>query len=198
MDNKTSEKLDKFTKIVMDDAEKMRDEFLAGMDEEKAAVLKRKETEFLEEAYKKIQDSVNQSRRKDREMVLQAETEARHELLLLRERIIREVFTEVNDRLRAFRKTEQYREWLIRKTKKALAEAGSGDCVIWAAPEDVDFIKAEFAGGQVTVEEETDKHFGGGVVVMNTDHHIAVDYSFRTLLADQKKDFLSHSGLSVD
>lgn len=197
MDNALSEKLNEFSRMVMDDAKSLRDDILVEIEDEKQERLNEKETEFLEEAYKEIQASIEATRRADREKVLQAETEAKRDLLLARERIILEVFTEVTDKLKAYRRTPEYKKWLVQKTKQALKEAGDGGRVIKVTGDDIVDISAEFDGGDIKVEAESDKDFLGGVTVTNTERHIAVDYSFKTMIAEQKKDFLNHSGLSV-
>ena len=48
------------------------------------------------------------------------------------------------------------------------------------------------------VEAANEKDFIGGVKVFNPTRRVSVDYSFKELLAEEKKEFLQNSGLTID
>lgn len=50
---------------------------------------------------------------------------------------------------------------------------------------------------RITVEASGEKDFLGGAKVLNTDRKVAVDYSFKEMLSEEKQKFLQSSGLAL-
>ncbi len=201
MDN-LKEKLNTFTSLVLDDAGRKRDELMEKVQEKHDTLVNAKETEFLEEAYESIQHSISDAKKAANEKVLHVELEAKKKLLLTRENIINEVMDGAKEKLKAYTHTEEYGKWLLDKVEKSLFEVGKGSKIVYISSDDLRFKEQieKFSDdeAQVSVEAANEKDFIGGVKVFNPTRRVSVDYSFKELLAEEKKEFLQNSGLTID
>lgn len=106
------------------------------------------------------------------------------------------------EKLKAYTHTEEYGKWLLDKVEKALFEVGKGSKVVYISSDDLRFKEQieKFSDGeaQVSVEAANEKDFIGGVKVFNPERRVSVDYSFKEMLAEEKKEFLQNSGLTID
>lgn len=199
MENLT-EKLNTFTALVLKDASQRRDEILVEVKKEREERLSQKETEFLEEAYEEIQDSVSEAKKHSGERVLHEELEAKKQLLAVRESIIEEVMSAAAAELCEFVKSERYETWLTDKIKKSLAEVGKGSKTVYISSDDLKYKDKieKLEEGKITVEAVLENDFLGGVRIYNSDRRVAVDYSFKEMLRDRRAAFLQSSGLTIN
>lgn len=200
MENLT-EKLNNFTSLVLDEASKKRDKLLQSVENAQKERLAEKEDEFLNDAYKEIQKAVSDAKKKSNERVLHEELDAKKQILLTREKIIDEIMADAREELLKFSKSDEYEAWLIGKIEKALFEVGKGSKTVYIHSEDLkykDKIEGIDDDGKITVEASDERDFLGGVKIFNTDRKVAVDYSFKELLSEQKEVFLQGSGLTLD
>lgn len=200
MENLT-EKLNNFTSLVLDEASKKRDKLLQSVENAQKERLAKKEDEFLNDAYKEIQKAVSDAKKKSNERVLHEELDAKKQILLTREKIIDEIMADAREELLKFSKSDEYEAWLIGKIEKALFEVGKGSKTVYIHSEDLkykDKIEGIDDDGKITVEASDERDFLGGVKIFNTDRKVAVDYSFKELLSEQKEVFLQGSGLTLD
>lgn len=201
MDN-LKEKLNTFTSLVLDDAGTKRDEMMEKVQVKHDTMVNAKENEFLEEAYESIQHSITEAKKAANEKVLHVELEAKKHLLLTREHIINEVMDGAKDKLKAYTQTDAYGKWLLNKIEKAIFEVGKGPKVVYISSDDLRFkeqIEALSDGtAQISVEAATEKDFIGGAKVFNPARRVSVDYSFKEMLAEEKKEFLQRSGLTIE
>lgn len=199
MENLT-EKLNNFTSLVLDEASKKRDKLLQSVEDAQKERLAKKEDEFLNDAYKEIQKAVFDAKRKSNERVLHEELESKKQILLTREKIIDEIMSDAQEELLKFSKSDKYEPWLIGKIEKALFEVGKGSKTVYIHSEDLKYkekIERIETEGKITVEASDERGFLGGVKIFNTDRRVAVDYSFKELLSEQKEVFLQSSGLTL-
>lgn len=193
-----AKKLNTFTSLVLEDASVKRDEILKAVEREHKEKLTKKENQFLEEAYEIIQEAVSDAKKHSGERVLHEELEARKQLLLARERIISEVMDAAAEKLKEFAASDKYEAWLLNKTEKSLTEVGDGSKTVYIASDDLRYKdKIERLEDGITVEP-AERDFLGGVKIYNPDRRVAVDYSFKEMLAEQKKEFLQSSGLTIN
>lgn len=199
MENLT-EKLNTFASIILKDASQKRDEMLEAVEREHEVKLTEKENEFLQEAYEEIQHSVAEARKHSNQKVLHEELEAKKQLLIAREKIIAEIMDTAAAKLKEFASGDKYEAWLLDKTEKSLFEVGNGSKTVYISSDDLKYKdKIEsLEVGKITVEAAAEPDFAGGVRVYNTDRRIAVDYSFKELLLEQRSAFLRSSGLSIN
>lgn len=193
-----NEKLKNFSFMVMEDAQKKRNDLVDRATQETQKRLDEKETEYLTQAYERIQSKLTKYRKRDNERVLQTEVQSKRALFLKREAIIQEVFDGVKEKINTFRNQPEYNPWLVKLTQKALDEVGEGKKTVFLVPEDMEVIKKAFADCNISVEDAGDIDFLGGVKVYNHDKRVAVDYSFKELLASKKTKFLQNSGLVIE
>lgn len=201
MDN-LNEKLNTFTSLVLDDADTKRSELIEKVQKKHDTMVNAKETEFLEEAYDSIQHSITEAKKASNEKILHVELEAKKQLLLTREQIINEVMENTLEKLKSFTKTEEYGKWLMTKIEKAIFEVGKGAKVVYISSDDLKFKEQiemlSDDSTRITVEAADEKDFIGGAKVFNPGRRVSVDYSFKEMLAEEKKEFLQRSGLTID
>ena len=99
-----------------------------------------------------------------------------------------------------FIESDKYEEWLLSKIEKALFEVGKGSKTIYISSDDIKLkekIEQIPDTSRITVEASGEKDFLGGAKVLNTDRKVAVDYSFKEMLSEEKQKFLQSSGLAL-
>lgn len=199
MDNLT-EKLNTFTSLVLKDAEQKRDKLLENVQKEYSERLDAKENELLQGAYENIQQNIQSARKGANERVLHAELDSKKRVILRREEIIDEVMKEARKKLVEFAESDKYEAWLLDKIEKALFEVGKGSKTIYISSDDLKLkekIEQIPDMARLTVEASPERDFIGGAKIFNTDRKVAVDYSFKEMLSEQKQVFLQSSGLAI-
>lgn len=191
-----NEKLNKFASIVLADANDERDRLIDETEDKYKTIIAEKENQYLQEAYDIIQKSKTEARKRVGEELMQAEMDSKKRLLLKREEIINNVMGEVRERIIAFKKSPEYGEWLVKRAKSALFEAGQGEKIIYISGDDMEY-KSKLEELGASVEGAADRGFSGGLRVFNTEKNISVDYSFKELFAEEKHSFLQNSGLAI-
>ena len=99
-----------------------------------------------------------------------------------------------------FAECDKYEAWLLDKIEKALFEVGKGAKTIYISSDDLKLkekIEQIPDMARLTVEASPERDFIGGAKVFNTDRKVAVDYSFKEMLSEQKQAFLQSSGLTI-
>lgn len=196
-----TEKLNNFTSLVLEDAQKKRDTLTEKTRKEYSDRMEKRENEFLQEAYDGIQHEIHEARSEANARVLHTELEAKKQLIMKREEIIDDVMKLALGKLAMFVKSDKYEVWLEEKIKKALSEVGKGAKTIYISPDDLkykDKLEKLSDTETITVLADDKRDFIGGAKVYNTDRRIAVDYSFGEMLSEQKQIFLQSSGLTLD
>lgn len=186
---------------MLQDANEKKEKQLAQLDKKYRFLMESKENEYLQEAYEQIQRCVNTSRKEASERLLHVEMDSKKKLLLKREAIIDEVTDAVIEKLKEFKKTPAYSEWLKKKVKTAFFELGKGAKIVYIAGDDMDFkdeLEKIQDTSRFTVEGSLERDFLGGVKVLNTDRKVSVDYSFKDMISEEKKIFLQKSGLAIN
>ena len=199
MDNLT-EKLNTFTSLVLKDAEQKRDKLLENVQKEYYERLDAKENELLQGAYENIQQNIQSARKGANERVLHAELDSKKRVILRREEIIDEVMKDARKSLVEFAESDKYEAWLLDKIEKALFEVGKGAKTIYISSDDLKLkekIEQIPDMARLTVEASPERDFIGGAKIFNTDRKVAVDYSFKEMLSEQKQAFLQSSGLAI-
>ena len=199
MDNLT-EKLNNFTSLVLDDAKNKRDDLMNKIQLEHDSLMNSRETEFLEEAYEAVQHGITEAKRAANEKVLHTELEAKKQLLAARESIVNSVLEGASVKLKEFTQSDEYEAWLLKKIGQAVLEVGNGHKTVYVTSADFKFknkIEA-IEPDQITVDAVSEKDFIGGVKVFNPERRVSVDYTFKEMLADEKKSFLQRSGLTIE
>ena len=192
--NNLTEKLNTFTSLVLKDAEQKREKLLENVQKEYSERIDAKENELLQGAYENIQQNIQSAQKSANERVLHAE------LIMRREEIIDDVMKLSRAKIVEFIESDKYEEWLLSKIEKALFEVGKGSKTIYISSDDIKLkekIEQIPDTSRITVEASGEKDFLGGTKVLNTDRKVAVDYSFKEMLSEEKQKFLQSSGLAL-
>lgn len=198
MDNEFEEKLRSFKSVVLREAKTKGEKKLDKTMKKTNDTMEKNETEYLSEAYEKIQNKIRSIRREDNEKVLQADIEARRKLLKAREEIVNKVFNEAKGKLLEFKATDEYSAWLKSKIGNAVSELGEGKLSAMFSADDRAAAEkiADSYPDVKFIFEDTDEI--GGVRIYNEDKKTAVDYRFSELLAAQRAEFLHVGGLTIN
>lgn len=198
MDNEFEEKLRSFKSVVLREAKTKGEKKLDKTKKKTNDAMEKNETEYLSEAYEKIQSKIRSIRREDNEKVLQADIEARKKLLKAREDIVNKVFEEAREKLVEFKASGEYSDWLKKKIETAAQELGEGKLsAIFCEDDKAAAEKIADSYPEIKfVYENTDAI--GGVRVYNEDKKTAVDYRFSEMLTAQRAEFLRMGGLSIN
>lgn len=198
--NNLTEKLNTFTSLVLKDAEQKREKLLENVQKEYSERIDAKENELLQGAYENIQQNIQSAQKCANERVLHAELDSKKKLIMRREEIIDDVMKLSRAKIVEFIESDKYEEWLLSKIEKALFEVGKGSKTIYISSDDIKLkekIEQIPDTSRITVEASGEKDFLGGAKVLNTDRKVAVDYSFKEMLSEEKQKFLQSSGLSL-
>lgn len=198
--NNLTEKLNTFTSLVLKDAEQKREKLLENVQKEYSERIDAKENELLQVAYENIQQNIQSAQKSANERVLHAELDSKKKLIMRREEIIDDVMKLSRAKIVEFIESDKYEEWLLSKIEKALFEVGKGSKTIYISSDDIKLkekIEQIPDTSRITVEASGEKDFLGGAKVLNTDRKVAVDYSFKEMLSEEKQKFLQSSGLAL-
>ena len=198
--NNLTEKLNTFTSLVLKDAEQKREKLLENVQKEYSERIDAKENELLQGAYENIQHNIQSAQKSANERVLHAELDSKKKLIMRREEIIDDVMKLSRAKFVEFIESDKYEEWLLSKIEKALFEVGKGSKTIYISSDDIKLkekIEQIPDTSRITVEASGEKDFLGGAKVLNTDRKVAVDYSFKEMLSEEKQKFLQSSGLAL-
>lgn len=198
--NNLTEKLNTFTSLVLKDAEQKREKLLENVQKEYSERIDAKENELLQGVYENIQQNIQSAQKSANERVLHAELDSKKKLIMRREEIIDDVMKLSRAKIVEFIESDKYEEWLLSKIEKALFEVGKGSKTIYISSDDIKLkekIEQIPDTSRITVEASGEKDFLGGAKVLNTDRKVAVDYSFKEMLSEEKQKFLQSSGLAL-
>ena len=190
----TEEKLKHFSEVSMETA---REEAQRAITEYKAVL----EDEMEQHKKEKKEASENQFRieaenaAREINKALSAEQIHIKRKLSRKQQELREVlFSEIQEQLRAFTKTEGYADWLEAKVKKALVIAGEDEIQISLSPEDADLIPEieKRTGMRPLLAEDS---FLGGIRAVIPQKNILIDDTLLTSFQNEKESFNYDGGL---
>lgn len=167
-------------------------------DDFKAKTLKEAEEEVLRDLYNKIQEEVSDIQSTATRSVSRQETQARHDLLLKREEITKEVFHQVRQRLMSYTKSSSYSRWMLDQARDLASHHPLDNSTVLLRPVDYHFA-VEFDklfGQKCHIIADENIHIGG-FQMMNQGAGIFVDKTLDSRLEDLKPWFYSHSGLTI-
>lgn len=190
----TEEKLKHFSEVSMETA---REEAQRAITEYKAVL----EDEMEQHKKEKQAASENQFRieaenaAREINKALSAEQLHIKRKLSRKQQELREVlFSEIQEQLRAFTKSEGYADWLEAKVKKALVIAGEDEIQISLSPEDADLIPEieKRTGMRPLLAEDS---FLGGIRAVIPQKNILIDDTLLTSFQNEKENFNYDGGL---
>ncbi len=194
-----NEKLDKFKKIVLDDAAKERDSILQQIATERQTRLMQAEEEIKRETHAKTQIKANLILGESGREISRRLLADKRIIATRREEIAKEVFAAVREKILAFTQTDEYLSHLKKLYKEAFDALGNPyDGVILLRPADMKFSReliSVLPGRHVQFQEGT--FVLGGLIVDCHSKLLRADQSYDTALGDLDGHFAELFGLSL-
>lgn len=197
--NKIEEKFNKFSYMVMKEADKRKKEMISQAEKDSAKMLSEKETLFLKKAYDHIHESLVEIEKDHNEEVSKAILDSKQTLFNRREEILQSVFLNVKKKLEEYKHSEDYKNFMIETIMKGLEEIGYGEIQIFVDSEDIPLVEEVRTKLRAIFDlSESKEQLLGGCMMCNKTKGIMYDYSFINRLDAEKSEFLGNYGLSID
>lgn len=141
----------------------------------------------------RIKSETTKARRQLNQATAKAQTELKRNLGRCQQDLKKKLFDEIEEMLSAYRKTEEYTEYLFRKIREAAVFANGEELTIYITPEDADKKEALEArtGMQLHVSEYG---FKGGIRAVIRGRNVLIDHSFESALEAEYQKFQFGSG----
>lgn len=168
------------------EVKKMEDEALQSMQEEakKDADLKLKQE--LEEIHSEASAEISETH-----------TQRTKKLIAKRDEYVAEVFKAAREKLVAFTKSAEYKDYLLKKAKAA-ADNDFVDAVMLVRTEDMQYSEElKKAYGKTVEVKASDEITLGGFILENTADALVVNETLEFALENQKTWFANNSGLMI-
>lgn len=126
----------------------------------------------------------------------QRRTELKREIGAMHKDLKKQLFHEVELKLREFMKTEEYRDLLVKYIEKAAQFAGGEEMTIYINPTDADrkTYLEEHTGMELTISKED---FVGGVRAVIHKRNILIDHAYKGALESEYQKFLFRGGSAI-
>lgn len=199
MEDRTIEKLGKFSDMVMQESGRKKSELVLKAEQEKKDFIAASEIQYLRNAYEKIQETVRKLDKQYNEEVSKAIVESKQALFNRRDEIIDSVFLSLRERLRQFIGTDNYKSLMENLLKTAISQSGEGEIRVMVDTEETalfEEIRARLgAGFRIMGSEEA---MLGGFLIIDKKRGFIWDYSFLSRLGNERMSFLEKYDLSID
>ena len=196
-----SDKLEKFSKAVYDEANEKIKGILAEAENSRQKILKQANDESLNIAYDMIQSEIKKISQKYVKKVSKAMLDAKREVISHRDEISTLVFVNVKAQLNTFTLSKNYKDYLIKILKESLVGADTqGGIDIFVAPKDIKFkdILIQACGFEdVTVVEKPSIELGG-IEVLFKKSNVIDDKTLDNALLAQKELFNKSASLRIE
>ncbi len=122
-------------------------------------------------------------------------TDLKREITKRRNEMFNEIFTEISKNILDYAKSEDYKISLSKLLSKAVSVLGDTDTVCYARKSDIEFLKGEFK----TLEfKEAKDSIIGGFTAENPKKHLLADFTLKSKIEEEKKNFFKNSGLVLN
>lgn len=194
-----NEKLKSFTDMALREAYRRKKELIEHTQKRTEEQFRQKEIELLENAYHSIQTGTRQNRRELNEEVSKALVEGKKKLFDKRKRIIGDVFKTVNQKLREYRKSENYEKDMLGQMKQCIEILDDEKYILEADPDEVKTI-SEIAKKTCVVYETgiSEKELDGGFIIYAANKNMRVDCSFETRKTEARENFLEICKIPIE
>ena len=125
-----------------------------------------------------------------------AQLDMKRELGKTQRRLKKELFVEVDQLLRDYMKTEEYKHLLVEYIEHAAAFANGAEMTIYINPSDEDnkdFLE-EHTGVKVTISKE---EFIGGIRTVIHERNILIDHAFKGAIEREYQRFVFEGGTGI-
>ena len=187
-------KLEMFRQAIQAEAEAEANEISAEMRARKAASGRTRDKLATKEALNKIRTELARSEADFKREMSRCDYELKKSVLIHRNELITEFFTETEAKLRDFVLSEQYPDYLKRSLEKIRAAiALDSATLVYARPCDVDAVRA-LTSCEVTADSTIRL---GGLRAMCRNKNVLCDVTLDMALEDEKKRFNEKTELKL-
>lgn len=146
------------------------------------AALKNIEIEALGDAYNEIQQEQLLDRKTASEKIAKVTEDSKRQLMKKREALITQLFSNIENKLREFIKSEEYKQWFTQKLNKARELVSGEPLEVYVCSADKELVN----GDEIkTVSED----FIGGFRAYCPSKHIMIDETISTKIEETREDF---------
>ncbi len=197
--DRTEEKLQTFSAIVLKEAARKRSAITDRAEKERQDRFDSLELQLLEGAHQAIQETLRQIGKNTNEEISRTILESKQTLFTRREEIISGVFSRVKKRLEAFRNTTDYQAFLKKAVMEGFQTLGDGDVQVVVGETDMALmISLEKEMSQSFDIGEADDPLDGGCLFINRTTSRMCDFSLRLRFEQERQTFLDRYELSLD
>ncbi len=189
------EKLERFIRLALTEAAAKRDGIIEETESYKAKELSKAEDKCLEKAYKAVQHGASEARKEHDRIIAMEPIESKKKLLAHREKLTDTLFDELLAKIKDFKESPEYAEFLYGKIEEAVAEVGEGKKIVFLDKSDEKFlfkIKEKFSCDALLTDGII-----GGAIVENVDAKKISNNSLSDKIDDLRSGFLSETKFSI-
>ena len=169
-------------------------EIIRESETEKKRIIKKANDKSTKRAYDDVQNTAKKSGGKYSLMANKFELEAQKDVLRHRNSLIDKLFSEIEDKISEFRKTDDYFNLLVKSLE---SENMSDNAVVYLMPDDMKYV--EKLSKLTKAEFKPDSSIRlGGLSVLYPDESVISDKTLDTLLKEEKKHFASSGKLMLN
>ena len=189
----TEEKLENFynhsIESAKNEAERIVTEYQSALDQQFAEHQKRKKEQTEEE----LAAEKENLKRENNKALSAEQLQIKRSLSAKSLEIEKKIFAEVEEKLKAFQKTQEYVEYLREKIQKDLEFAKGGQILFYldASDEGIREQVEQAAGVKIQISREK---IIGGLLAAIEEKNILIDDSFRSMLAEERESFRLEGG----
>lgn len=189
-------KLTSFKEVILKDAEKKAEEIKATIAKFKEEV-KETEEKTKKEFLPKIENRINNLKSTYKFKLAKKAFEMEKEILSFRNEQLKKMFNLCEENLKYFTRSENYKDYLLKKIEKTLKENNCKEVVIKVKDDDLVFKEQISSIKEIKQVEKDLKIKLGGFILVDSKNSIEIDETFETLLKKVFKDFHKTSELNL-
>ncbi|MEE1014360.1 MAG: V-type ATP synthase subunit E [Clostridia bacterium] len=191
--------LNNFANVLLQEAKDQKASELAKLEAQRTLALKRADETCKQRLEQALHNGTSELEYQRRKILTQRKIELKRLLLQTRQGLCEELFTDLEQQVRAFTKTEHYKMFLQRAWNRAepYFRKGSGEVICTVMASDMELAKELFPmPGLKFVHSEKD--LIGGFLLENATLRLFVDYTLLARIAEQKEEFRKTNALLME
>ena len=193
-----NEKLRGFTDIALKEAYRRKEHIIDTAEKENSEAKKKKELEFLEEAYYAIQNGTRKLRKELNESVSKALVDGKKKMFEKRREIIDDIFSKVANKLREFTKTDDYKRYIIDNINESIKAIGKDQYELYVNKDETELYRDILDKEEIDLSiKESSKDIMGGFIIFGLRKRLMADCSFKIKMQKAREDFLEYCNLPI-
>ena len=192
---KSQEKLQHFYKVSLESAQEEAQNEIESYEKELEDGFASYKEDKLHQEETNRKTEQESARRQINKEISSEQIELRRRLSVCRDECKQQLFQEVEQKLKDYRKDPSYEEYLFGKYKKALAFAGDDTIELILSSGDAAFAKSleKKLSHAITVSDED---FGGGIRAVIEARNIQIDDSFSSMMEAERQSYIYEGGVT--